>query len=63
MQTILEHDEGASTVIDFPQMNYASIVFPIVTAISKGNYAMVALLMAYGAKLSYKEEEVSDLLA
>ncbi|KAL4261679.1 Ankyrin repeat protein [Pleurotus pulmonarius] len=63
VQTILEHDEGASTVIDFPQMNYAGIVFPIITAISKGNYAMVALLMAYGAKLSYKEEEISDLIA
>ncbi|KAJ8697585.1 hypothetical protein PTI98_004372 [Pleurotus ostreatus] len=63
VQTILERDEGASTVIDFPQMNYSGIVFPIITAISKGNYAMVALLMAYGAKLSYKEEEISDLVA
>ncbi|KAJ8508418.1 hypothetical protein ONZ45_g9303 [Pleurotus djamor] len=63
VECILRCDEHATAVIDFPVMNWYGMLFPITTAISKGYYGMVALLLAHGAKLEHTEEELSEIKA
>ncbi|TFK67259.1 ankyrin [Pluteus cervinus] len=55
---LLKSDPNASTVIDYPQATHWQIVFPINEAIVRYNYAMVALLLAHGAKPYYSDEWV-----
>ncbi|TFK59821.1 ankyrin, partial [Pluteus cervinus] len=53
---LLRHDPNAATVIDYPQASVHQMAFPINEAIMRYNYAMVALLLAHGAKPYYSEE-------
>ena len=58
VSTILKCDPNADTVLNFPSAYYSNIVFPIVNAIHSRRYAMIATLLASGAKLVYKEEDI-----
>lgn len=59
VSTLLKHDPNAQTVLNFPLMNYNNVVFPLVIAIDKRAYSVVALLLAHGAKINFTEEDVS----
>ncbi|KAL0948908.1 hypothetical protein HGRIS_009017 [Hohenbuehelia grisea] len=63
VETLLRHDKNTKQVIDFPWMPYGAIVFPVVSALCRGNYGMVAVLLAHGAKLTFTEEEVGKIKA
>jgi len=56
--TILKCDPNADTVLNFPSEYYDNITFPIVNVIHSRRYAMLATLLAQGAKLVFKEEDI-----
>jgi ankyrin repeat protein len=57
--TILRCDPNIGAVINFPSLLYSSVDFPLVAAIAGGNYSMLALLLAHGAKVKYTEDDIS----
>jgi ankyrin repeat protein len=59
----LRHDPNATAVVNFPTITWGNITPPINTAIASGNYAMVAVLLAHGAKLVHSQEDVERALA
>jgi hypothetical protein len=52
------HDPNATAAINFPTITFGNITPPINTAIASGNYAMLAVLLAHGAKLVTPQEDV-----
>lgn len=57
VNTLLRLDPKAAAAINLPSMKRAPI-FPLVTAVQMNNYAMVAILLAYGADVIFKAEDV-----
>jgi ankyrin repeat protein len=62
VETLLRCDPHAVTVLDFPSIQYQNVVFPIVTAIKKRNFAVLGVMLAYGAKLELAEPDVTKAL-
>lgn len=62
VSTLLYHDPKAKAVLDFPEVQYSDIYFPLVSAISRGEYGMVLALLAHGAKISYTDEDVTHAI-
>ncbi|KAF6743504.1 ankyrin repeat protein [Ephemerocybe angulata] len=60
--TVLRCDPNAKAVIDIPAIKYSDVIFPVVTAVQKLDYGMVALLIAHGAKLSLAEEDITKAM-
>lgn len=58
--TLLEADPNASTTIKFPAFveHDTEILFPVLTAIMKRHYAMLATLLAHGAKLVFSKDDI-----
>ncbi|KAH9017611.1 ankyrin repeat protein [Lactarius pseudohatsudake] len=56
---LLDHDPNAKKVLNSPAWYEHGLVFPIISAITAGNYATLSLLLAHGAKLVYSPEDVS----
>ena len=60
VEAFLRNDPNAKAVIESPFMaGNAQMTLPIVSAIVNHNPSMVAVLLAYGAKISVTEEEFS----
>ncbi|KAI1782779.1 ankyrin [Ganoderma leucocontextum] len=60
VEAFLSNDPNAKAVIESPFMaGHAQMTLPIVSAIVNHNPSMVAVLLAYGAKISVTEEEFS----
>ncbi len=60
VEAFLRNDPNAKAVIESPFMTaQAQMTLPVVSAIVNHNPSMVAVLLAYGAKLSVTEEEFS----
>ena len=59
VSTLLRCDPNANAVLNFPALTWDSAIFPIVTAISNGNYSMLALMLAHGVKVLITEEDIS----
>ena len=59
LSAILQHEAAAASVLNFPSVSYNQFTFPISTAISKGHYAVVVVLLAFGVKLELDEAEAS----
>lgn len=59
VETMLRCDPHSDKVVDFPLFQNQNVVFPIVTAINKKYYGIVALLLANGAKLELDERDIS----
>ena len=58
VEAFLHNDPNAKTVIESPHMTSgAQMTLPIVSAIVNHNPSMVAVLLAYGAKISVTEED------
>ncbi|KAF7790774.1 hypothetical protein EIP86_001731 [Pleurotus ostreatoroseus] len=55
--TLLRTDPNAKAVLDVPWMDDHSAVFPIVSTILMSSYSMLAILLAYGAKLNITEDD------
>ena len=58
VSTLLRYGPNANVALNFPAMAWGAVTFPIVTAISAGDYSIMALLLAHGAKLQFTEEDV-----
>ncbi|KAJ8080919.1 hypothetical protein PM082_017754 [Marasmius tenuissimus] len=64
--TLLRVDPNAVSVVNFPAVDGGydrRATFPLNYAISSENYAMVAVLLAHGAKLVFDENDVAEALA
>ena len=57
--TILRCDQHAHSVIDFPLIQHQCIHFPISTAIQLQHYAVLAVMLAHGAKLVLDEVDIT----
>ena len=58
VEKLLKNDPTSKAAINVPAFSNMSAAYPLVTATSKSQYAMVALLLAYGANVSYSPEEI-----
>jgi ankyrin repeat protein len=65
VSSILRCDPNAKAVLEFPAFipYCGGAILPIVSAIVAGKYAMLALLLAHGAKLVFAEEDVAKALS
>ncbi len=61
--TIMRCDPNAKAVINFPYFSWYEVTFPVVVAIQEGDYSMMAVLLAYGAKLQPLEEDITRAVA
>ncbi|KAF8164738.1 hypothetical protein B0H34DRAFT_686396 [Crassisporium funariophilum] len=59
LATILRCDPNAPSMINFPSLRYQEVVFPVVTAISNRNYAVLAVLLAHDVKLELDESDIT----
>jgi ankyrin repeat protein len=57
--TLLRYAANASIALNFPSVSWSAVTFPLATAISNGDYSILALLLAHGVKLQYTAEDVS----
>lgn len=55
LSAILHHEPAAVSVLDFPSLSYNNFSFPLSAAVSKGHYAVLAVLLAFGAKVELDE--------
>lgn len=62
VDSILRHDQNISTVINLPYLLNRTVMFPVVTAVEKRNYATLVLLLAHGARLELQEADVTKAL-
>ena len=61
IEALLSHDPNAKAVINSPYVTrHLSLTHPIISAIYKGNYATIAVLLANGARFSFTEEDVTN---
>ncbi|KAI0643463.1 ankyrin [Trametes meyenii] len=60
VDAFLQHDLNAKAVLDTPYVTTnARLTFPVVSAIARGSYATLAVLLSYGAKYVFTEEDWS----
>jgi hypothetical protein len=59
VSTILQVDPNAKAALNFPAVISNTATYPLDSAINSGSHAISALLLAYGAKLNYKEEDLA----
>ncbi|KAH9970349.1 ankyrin repeat-containing domain protein, partial [Lactifluus volemus] len=57
--SLLSCDPTAKKVLDIPAWSGYGLMFPVVSAILAGDYAMLSVLLAHGARLVYSPEDVS----
>ncbi|KAK7469254.1 hypothetical protein VKT23_003740 [Stygiomarasmius scandens] len=62
VETLLKADPKAAAVINLPYIQYNSYVFPVASALLNADYSMVAILLAYGAKLVFDAEDVAQAI-
>lgn len=59
VSTILRIDTNAKAALNFPSTLSNVAVFPLVSALDTGSYAITTTLLAHGAKTNYNEEDLS----
>ena len=59
VSTILKCDPNASSVVNFPAIKWNDVIFPLASAVKLGSYSIIAILLAYGAKVEFEEEDVT----
>ncbi|KIK54450.1 hypothetical protein GYMLUDRAFT_63236 [Collybiopsis luxurians FD-317 M1] len=59
VHTLLKMDPKAQVVINLPSMMNRNPIFPIITAHQLNDYAMIATLLAYGAKAVFDVEDIT----
>ncbi len=60
--TVLQGDPKAKSVLNVPTIANYKVQTPLLTAVAKGNYTLVALLLAYGAKVTFQQEDWDSLI-
>ena len=59
VEKLLEADSGSKACLNIPVFdNRNCAIFPITTAIERGNYDLAVLLMGYGALISLTAEDL-----
>ncbi|TFK64176.1 ankyrin [Pluteus cervinus] len=59
VMALLKSDPNANALVKFPAISsYSEVCFPVVTAIAQQSYAMLATLLAFGAKLTFSDEDI-----
>jgi ankyrin repeat protein len=62
VSTILRCDPNAQLVLNFPSFSWHAAHFPIFSVIEHSKYAMLALILAHGAKVKFSEEDITKAL-
>ncbi|PBK72133.1 ankyrin [Armillaria solidipes] len=58
VSTLLRSDPKAISVLNFPFIQWNQVEFPLSVALSHKDYATLAVLLAYEAKLNFKEDDI-----
>ncbi|PPQ73506.1 hypothetical protein CVT24_007652 [Panaeolus cyanescens] len=59
LMKLLSSDPHAKSMLNFPAITYSQVLFPVVTAIEKRNYAALAILLANDVKLDLDNEDIT----
>ncbi|KAG6906166.1 hypothetical protein DXG01_015516 [Tephrocybe rancida] len=62
VSTILKHDPNAKAVLNFPSVNWNTVIYPLISAIDRRHYSMLATLLAHGINIRFTEEETNTTL-
>jgi hypothetical protein len=58
VEKLLANDPTSKAALNIPSFGNGNAVYPLVTATAKSMYAIVALLLAYGANTSFSPEDI-----
>ncbi|KAJ7499894.1 ankyrin repeat protein, partial [Mycena latifolia] len=63
VSTFLRCDPNAKAALNYPTVSWSGAITPLVTAISMGNYSVIAAMIAHGCKMVPSEEDVQRAFA
>ncbi|KAK0490248.1 ankyrin repeat protein [Armillaria novae-zelandiae] len=58
VSTLLRLDPKATSVLNFPFIQWNQVEFPLSVALSNKDYATLAVLLAHGTKLNFSEDDI-----
>ncbi|KAI0084195.1 hypothetical protein BDY19DRAFT_997912 [Irpex rosettiformis] len=59
VSALLARDPNAKAVLNIPFLpSYGTVMFPLVSAVNNGSYAMLATLLAYGAHVDISDDDL-----
>ena len=59
LSTLFRADPKAKKLVNFPAIQGQTAIFPTTAAVASRDFATLALLLAYGAKVSFKDEDLN----
>jgi len=59
LSTLFRADSKAKKLVNFPAIQPGTVVFPTTAAIANRDFATLALLLAHGAKVMFKDEDLN----
>lgn len=59
LSTLFRVDSKAKKLVNFPTVQYGTAIFPTTAVIANGDFAALALLLAHGAKVMFKDEDLN----
>lgn len=59
LSTLLRADPKAKKLVNFPAIEGGAVVFPTTAAVANRDFVTLALLLAYGAKVMFKDEDLN----
>ncbi|KAF8999457.1 hypothetical protein BDQ17DRAFT_1328336 [Cyathus striatus] len=62
VKRLLTCDPGVGGALNCPMFDGGNVKFPLVSAIEKRDYAMIATLLAAGAKIEFSEEDLTNAM-
>ncbi|KAJ7196941.1 ankyrin repeat protein [Mycena pura] len=61
--TFLRCDPNANVALNHPTIGWAGAITPLVAAVAKGHYSVIATMVAHGAKFALSQEELERAFA
>jgi len=59
LSTLFRADPKAKKLVNFPTIQSGTVVFPTTAAIANRDLATLAILLAHGAKVMFKDEDLN----
>ena len=59
LSTLFRVDSKAKKLVNFPTVQFGTAIFPTTAAVANGDFTALALLLAYGAKVMFEDEDLN----
>ena len=59
LSTLFRVDSKAKKLVNFPTVQFGTAIFPTTAAVANGDFTALALLLAHGAKVMFKDEDLN----